>query len=51
MTCIHDAGIIFLCMRPANERCHYNVTSSFIGWRIHKIIPDDVISADVLKWD
>ena len=26
-----SAGII-LCMRPANERRHYNVTSSLIGW-------------------
>ena len=23
---------IILCMRPANERWHYNVTSSVIGW-------------------
>ena len=28
---IMGTGII-LCMRPANERWHYNVTSSVIGW-------------------
>ena len=27
----HHAGII-LCMRPANERRRYIVTSSLIGW-------------------
>ena len=26
-----NTGII-LCMRPANARRHYNVTSSLIGW-------------------
>ena len=37
VTCTQDpvdaeeAGII-LCMRPANERRRYNVTSSLIGW-------------------
>ena len=29
---------IILCMHPANERRHYNVTSSLIGWaHIHII--------------
>ena len=23
---------IILCVRPANERCHYIVVSSLIGW-------------------
>ena len=32
------AGTI-LRMRPANERRRYTVTSSLIGWRIHKMIP------------
>ena len=27
-----DTGGIILCMRPANERWSYNVTSSPIGW-------------------
>ena len=31
MLTIHAAGII-LCMRPANGRRHYIVTSSLIGW-------------------
>ena len=32
---------IILCMHPANERRHYNVTSSLIGWdHSHKMIPE-----------
>ena len=30
---------IILCMRPANERPHYNVTSSLIGWAYTEMIP------------
>ena len=32
LTCICHATGIILCMRPANERRRYNVTSSLIGW-------------------
>ena len=28
----HMGPGIILCMHPANERRHYNVTSSLIGW-------------------
>ena len=28
---LHIPGLIF-CIRPANERWHYIVTSSLIGW-------------------
>ena len=31
---------IILFIHPANERPHYIVTSSLIGWCIHKMIPD-----------
>ena len=37
----NEAGII-LCMHPANERWCYIVMLSLIGWRIHKMIPDEV---------
>ena len=41
---VTDAGII-LCMRPANERRRYNVTSSLIGWtHVHKMIPADGVN-------
>ena len=32
MYIIHLSSGILLCMRPANERWRYNVTSSLIGW-------------------
>ena len=38
----YEAGII-LCMRPANERRHYNVTSSLIGWAHAQNEPYEVI--------
>ena len=34
---------IILCMCPANERWHYTVTPSLIGWRIHRMIPARII--------
>ena len=44
----HDFAGIILCMRLANERRRYTVTSSPIGWaqlagRMHKTIPDLVL--------
>ena len=32
MACIAGRDVFFVCMRLANERRHYNVTSSLIGW-------------------
>ena len=45
-----DAGI-FLCMRPANGRRRYNVTSSLIGWAHTQKIPVDVILQSIpTRW-
>ena len=44
---------IMLCMRPANERQRYNVTSSLIGWRMHRMTPamlNILLYLTVLKW-
>ena len=41
-----DSGII-LCMRPANERQRYIVTSLLIGWAHPQIIPSDCLSVSV----
>ena len=38
---IHFAGLpgIILCMGPANDRWHYSVMPSLIGWPMHRMIP------------
>ena len=38
--CVHVVPGIILCMRPANERRRYNVTSSLIGWAHSRYDPD-----------
>ena len=37
------------CMRPTNERRRYNVTSSLIGWRIHKNDPS-IVTSPLMNW-
>ena len=38
--CVYEYAGTILCMRSANERRRYNVTSSLIGWaHIYKMIP------------
>ena len=49
---VHFAGLpgIILCMGPANDRWHYSVMPSLIGWPMHRMIPGLQLSSIFLNW-